>query len=222
MDNEKKFKLDELPDLGSEPDKIVFTKVANTGPEPRLENFKKLNESERADALAQRWHFDHQTVKWGWVIYLVSLFVLEKSKIMMGFHEKNVKLEPAFFDSPEIEIFFKHPMVLGLLTPFLFKFKTSHQDFFDITFNGIEAVKTIDVPLFHAPTRLKMKWNDIKDVKKTTVKRREVLELYNLQGPEAQLIWDIDDLKKKVVKQVLRDLIPAKHPLRIFIEKEVA
>jgi hypothetical protein len=66
-----------------------------------------------------------------------------------------------------------------------------------------------------------MKWNDIKSVEKTVVKGREVLILHNLEGPEAQLIWDIDMIKKKVVKQVLTNLVSAKHPMRIFIEKEI-
>jgi hypothetical protein len=70
--------------------------------------------------------------------------------------------------------------------------------------------------------RVKVKWNDIKDVKKITVKGRDVIELYNLEGPVAQLIWDIDDMKKKVVKRVLMSLISNKHPMRILIEKDVA
>ena len=57
MDNEKKFKLDELPDSGSEPDKIEIPKIIKSKPEPRLENLKPLTDSERVDALGQQWRF---------------------------------------------------------------------------------------------------------------------------------------------------------------------
>lgn len=217
MDNEKKIKLEELPDTGSEPDKLVFTALPKSRPEPRLENLKTLSDSERADALGQRWLFDRPMMQWGWLFFLVSLGLLEycKDSVLRTLIRFN-------FDAPELTYLMRHPLILALLIPFLFKFKTSANDFFEITFNGIDGVKTINVHLYQAPLRIKMKWGDIKAVKKICIKGRDVLELYNLEGPEAQLIWDIDVIKKKVVKQVLKCLVSNKHPLRIFIEKEVA
>jgi hypothetical protein len=229
MDNEKKFKLDELPDSGSEPDKIEIPKIIKSKPEPRIENLKQLTDSARVDALGQQWRFDRSKIKWGWFVFLISLFAFEKSGVLASYHAKKIHIEKEsdrigalIFDHPEVEFLMKHPLILALLIPFLFKFKTSANDYFEITFNGINAVKTIDVPKFHIPLRVKVKWNDIKDVKKIVVKDRSVIELYNLEGPVAQLIWDIDDIKKKVVKRVLMSLISPKHPMRILIEKDVA
>jgi len=116
----------------------------------------------------------------------------------------------------------KHPLVLAVLIPVFFKLRRSPDDYFEITFQGIHAVKTLDVPPFHKHLRVKMKWDEINEVKKVVVKGREVIELSNINGPEAQLIWDIDEIKKRVVKQVLMNLVSNKHPMRIFIEKEVA
>jgi hypothetical protein len=229
MDNEKKFKLDELPDSGSEPDKIEIPKIIKSKPEPRIENLKQLTDPERVDALGEQWRFDRSKIKWGWIFFLISLFAFEKSRVLANYHAKKIRIEKEsdligamIFDSPEVEFVMKHPLILSLLIPFIFKFRTSSNDYFEITFNGVNAVKTINVSKFQLPLRVKVKWNDIKDVKKIIVKGRDVIELYNLEGPVAQLIWDIDDIKKKVVKRVLISLISPKHPMRILIEKDVA
>ena len=229
MDNEKKFKLDELPDSGSEPEKIDIPKINKSKPEPRIEYLKQLTDSERVEALGEQWRFDRSKIKWGWLLFLFSLFAFEKSGVLSNYHAKKIRVEKdsdligaMIFDSPEVEFVMKHPLIFSLLIPFLFKFRTSSNDYFEITFNGVNAVKTIDVPKFQIPLRVKVKWNDIKDVKKIIVKGRDVIELYNLEGPVAQLIWDIDDIKKKVVKRVLISLIASKHPMRILIEKDVA
>lgn len=229
MENEKKIKLDELPDSGSEPDKIDVPKIAKSKPEPRLQNLKQLTDSERVDALGQFWRFDQSKMKLGWVVVLLALVAFEKSGVLSRVHAEKIRItKPSdrmgalIFDAPEVEFVMKHPLFLALLIPFLFKFRTSSDDYFELTFNGVNAVKTIDLPRFQKPLRVKVKWNDIKEVKKINVKGRDVIELYNLEGPVAQLIWDLDDIKKKVVKRVLISLIAPKHPMRILIEKDVA
>ncbi len=229
MENEKKIKLDELPDSGSEPDKIDIPKIVKSKPEPRLEKLKELTDSERVDALGQFWRFDQTKVKFGWVIFLLALFAFEKTGVLSRVHADKIRItKPSdrvaamVFDEPEVGFVMKHPLILALLIPFFFKFRTSTDDYFELTFNGVNAVKTIDLPKFQKPLRVKVKWNDIKEAKKINVKGRDVIELYNLEGPVAQLIWDLDDIKKKVVKRVLISLIAPKHPMRILIEKDVA
>jgi hypothetical protein len=230
MDNEKKIKLEELPDSGSEPETVaLLPKKIKTSPEPRLENLKMLTDSEKVEALAQLWHFDQKKPRWTWLFILLALFALEKSKVLSDFHAKKIKVEKPsdrigsiVFDNPEVEFLMKHPLVFALLIPVFFKLRRSPDDYFEITFQGIHAVKTLDVPPFHKHLRVKMKWDEINQVKKVIVKGREVIELSNINGPEAQLIWDIDEIKKRVVKQVLMNLVSNKHPMRIFIEKEVA
>jgi len=230
MDNEKKIKLEELPDSGSEPEIMVSPpKKIKKQTEPRLENLKMLSDSEKVEALAEVWHFDQKKPRWTWLFVLLALFALEKSKVLSDIHANNIKVEKPsdrigalVFDNPEVEFLMKHPLVLAVLIPVFFKLRRSPDDYFEITFQGIHAVKTLDVPPFHKHLRVKMKWDEINEVKKVVVKGREVIELSNINGPEAQLIWDIDEIKKRVVKQVLMNLVSNKHPMRIFIEKEVA
>jgi hypothetical protein len=228
MDNEKKFKLEELPNSGSEPDKIIFFPVKKKILEPRLENLKKMNASEMDEALSERWHFDKNRMRWGWLLFLFLLVGLQKSKILLDYHQKIIRIEkPAdrlsalIFDNSEFDFLVKYPLIFAVFIPMVFKFKESSKDHFEITFTGISAVQTIDIPAFTSPKRVKMHWDEIKHVKKITVKGRPVLELSHNLGPGAQLIWDIADIKKKVVKQVLSNLVSVKHPMRIFIEKEV-
>lgn len=228
MDNEKKFKLDELPNSGSEPDKMVLVPVKKKVPDPRIEKLKNLNDSEREEVLSERWIFDKKKRKWGWLVVLVLLFALSKSKILTDYHASKVRVaipaDPIFTSllvQSEVEFMMKYPFILAIFIPFFFKFKGSTDDSFELTFSGITTVKTIHGAVFEAPTRVKLKWDDIKAVQKIQVKGRYVLEIHNSQGPAAELIWDIDEIKKKVVKQVLINLVSIKHPLRIFIEKEV-
>jgi len=222
MDNEKKFKLDELPDSGSEPDKIETPKNIKSKPEPRIENLKQLTDPERVDALGQLWRFDRPKMKWGWILFLITLFAFEKRGVLENYHAKKIRIEKEsdrigalFFDHSEVEFVMKHPLLLALLIPFLFKFKTSASDYFEITFNGVNAVKTIDVPKFQIPLRVKVKWNDIKEVKKIVVKNRSVIELYNLEGAVAQVIGDIDDMKEKVVKGEIMRMMKKKKKRRM-------
>ncbi len=228
---EKKFKLDELPDhSGSEPDKLAPAPASVVKPKAdhRVENVKKLNHEKKLDALSQKWHFDKLQRKWMWLVVLIALFALEKSGYMANFYARKAQLSEEtggisdfFLAVVMIEDAIKHPLFLALFIPFLFKFKESEGLFFEINFNGINAVEKIDFDLKLGPKRVNLPWGEILTISNKTVKNRPVLEIHDAKGPRAQLIWDIDDVKKKVVKQVLKGLIANTHPFRIFIEKEV-
>jgi hypothetical protein len=228
MDNEKKIKLEELPDKGSEPDKIVFTPVAKSRPEPRLEKLKTLNNAEKIEAIGQSWFFDKQIKRWGWLYVLLLLLVLEKSGHMSAFDKKRKqyraegdKASEMVLDMFSFEFMLVHPLYLAVLIPLFFKFHGPSKLFFEITFYGVNGVRTI-ADQDKEPQRVFTRWDDILMVEKIVVEGRSVIQIHNAKGPHAQLIWDIEDIKKKVVKQVLKGLISNQHPLRIFIEKEVA
>lgn len=226
---EKKFKLDELPDnTGSEPDKIVHPVVKKSAPDPRLQSFKKLDQVEKSAALSQSWFFDKQVKRWGWLIALVVLLAFEKSGHMNEYAKKRKeyqasgdKFSEMVLDVFGLEFLFTHPLYLGLLIPLFFKFHGNSKYFFEITFQGINAVRTI-TGTNDEPQRVSVKWDEILAVEKIVVDGRPVLQIHDAKGPLAQLIWDIEDIKKKVIKQILAGLIAKTHPFRIFIEKEVA
>ncbi len=230
MDNEKKFKLDELPDKGSDiPEIKPHPKPKSSKPEPRIEKLKTLNADERVEAMTQRWHFDRPKQNWGWLIALGILLALEKSghwgDFLSGMEkasENTDGLSNIFVGDTLFHFLFKHPLVFSVLIPAFFKFRVPSEVYFEITFDGISAVRNIVFANHQSPLRVKIKWGEITEVTKIHIKKREVLVLHSATGPVAQLIWDIEDVKKKVIKQVVKGLVSNKNVFRIFIEKEVA
>ena len=225
MDNdEKKFKLDELPAEGSEPspEPAVLQRKAKTSVDPRLLNMKTLSDAEKREALSQRWHFENPKMNWGWLAALTTLLVLEKKEYFWGPTPKTSShdFSSLFVDFLNPSTLIDHPLYLALLIPFIFKFTRPDEHFFELNFGGVSAVKKIDY-VGSEPNRVFVKWGDVTLVKKILVGKRQVLEIHDAKGPVGQLIWDIDGVKKKVIKQVLKGLVPVKHPMRIFIEKEV-
>lgn len=229
--DEKKFKLDELPDhSGSEPDKLAPAPASVVKPkvDHRVEKVKKLNHEKQLDAISQKWHFDKMKPKWTWLFVLIFLFGLEKSGHMKAYYAKKEQLNKEtegmsdfFLAVIMVEDAVKHPLMFAFLIPLFFRFKESEGLYFEIAFNGINAVEKIDFDIKLGPSRVSIPWGEIASISKKTVNKRPVLEIHDAKGPQAQLIWDIDDVKKKVVKQVLKGLIAPTHPFRIFIEKEV-
>ncbi len=228
MDNEKKFKLDELPDKGSDTPETKPPPKASNKVEPRIEKLKTLNTGQRVEAMAQRWHFDKPKQNWGWLAALVILLALEKSghwehfvKGMSKAAESSDGLSNIFVADTPFHFLFKHPLVFAVLIPAFFKFKVPSDVFFEITFDGISAVRSVIFNSHQTPSRVKIRWEEITEVTKLKIDKREVLVLHSATGPVAQLIWDIEDVKKKVIKQVVKGLVSNKNVFRIFIEKEV-
>lgn len=231
MDNdEKKFTLDELPDKGSEPEIKAPPPPKKEKPEPRLEKIKKLKPSEQVEALGQRWYFDKPKRNWGWLIALIALIYVEKAQLFHPNNEHRKRFaeeshgvsEIAFVGVDIFDFLFVHPLIFAILIPLIFKFWESSAVFFEITFSGINAVRRIPVGTDLAPTRVSVKWDEIKNVSKDKAGKRDILIIHDKDGPVAELIWDIDEVKKKVIKQVVKGLVSNKHPFREFIEKEVA
>ncbi len=225
---EKKIKLDELPDQGSSTDKLKASSVKKTAPpDPRISQLKKMSDSERLETISQKWNFDKKKPKWGWLIALLCLIGLEKSGHMKAYDKTREHLEKKedgaslfVMDTFNFEFLFKHPLFLAILLPLFFKFSEAEGYFFEITFRGISAVRDITVSGDQI-TRVFVPWDEMTFVDKNSINKRDVLQIHDAKGPQAQLIWDIEDTKKKVIKQVLRGLLSDKHPLSIFIEKEV-
>lgn len=226
---EKKFKLDELPDKGSEPEIKPSPASKKEKPEPRIQKIKAMSDKERVEALTQRWYFDKPRMRWGWLIALLILFGLEKSGHMKKFQthrEKDVAetdgMMATMIEAYGIDTLLKHPLYLAILIPLFFKFRESSKVFFEITFDGIISVRSIKEAESQEPFRVTVKWNDITEVRMAKSGDQDILVIYTGANPVMELIWDIDEVKKKVVKQVVKGLVSQKNPFREFIEKEVA
>jgi hypothetical protein len=228
MDNEKKFKLDELPDQGSSSEFRPTPKIAKPLVEPRVENLKGLDQPQRLEALSLRWHFDRPKKLWGWLIVLSFLLYIEKSGVLAeNLHKRGPdELINSILDAIYLTLHFdylaRHPFALALLIPVFFKFQKRSEFHFDITFDGLETVRSIAPRPREGVVRVKVKWAEIIAVRKEIKNNREILVISDAIGDIAELIWDIEDIKKRVIKQVLKGLVSTKNPFRLFIEKDVA
>ncbi len=228
--DEKKYSLDELPDQGSEPEVKPTPAPKFEKPEPRIQQIKKLSKADQVEALGKRWYFDMPKRQWGWLVFLIVMIALEQSHILDQNSAGRKAMAENSFGASEIafigvdifDFLLRHPLVFAILIPFIFKFTIPSEYFFEITFGGISTVKEVRVGSIMAPTRVNVPWDEIKNVTKGKVKGREILILHNANGPMAQMIWDIDKIKKKVINQVVKGLVSSKHPFREFIEKDVA
>jgi hypothetical protein len=230
MDEEKKFKLDELPEKGSShsnPAPRQIRPVHKTS-EPRLEKLKGLNSTERLEAMTQRWYFDKPVRHWTWLVLLLVLLGLQLSGNWTEFitgmasaSERTGGFSDLFVGDTPFHFLFRYPLLFALLIPLFFKTQEPSKFYFEITFDGIHSVRSVMGNTPQDPPRVRLKWDEIVEVKKLMVDKRPILELHTKAGAEAQLIWDIDEVKKKVIKQVVKGLVSHKNVFRIFIEKEV-
>ena len=229
MEDEKKIKLEELPDAGSEPqtEHRPLTHPKKNTLEPRIESLKKLDRTQQMDALGQRWYFEKVQKKWDRLLALLGLIVLQKTGLLLELagRELSSPSDGDFIDlsfiREELLLIFRYPIGFAIFIPIFFKFRYPSLDHFEITFGGINSIRELDVPGNLPPSRVFVKWNDITSVKLGEAKGRPVLMIFGIEGKTAEVIWDIDDIKKKVVKQVLKGLVSPKNPFRDFIEKDV-
>jgi hypothetical protein len=229
MDNEKKIKLDELPDSGSSPEVKNTPILKKTKPDPRITKLKGMDDSQKSETLALRWHFDRYERKWGWLLALGILFFLQTGLNMKEFNEErglarqnSEGISEIVYSMISFDVVMKNPILLAIFIPFFFKLKVASGVHFDITFYGIETVNKIVTANAQSPHRVLVKWDDIYHVEKSKIKDKEILIISNQNGPVGEMIWDIDEIKKKVIRQVLSGLVSNKNAFRIFIEKDVA
>lgn len=231
-DLEKRIKLDELPDAGSEPQPQAKPnkRPPKETPDPRLERLKTMDDKSKVETMIQKWYFDQPEWSFAWVPVLVILLGVEFSNSYqvylneLDMMNKNTMefaggLIQAF--TVYLEAFIRHPIILAILIPIFFRFKKASEYFLEITFDGIKTVKSV-VPMGSKDMvlRTSVKWKDISKVDKGMVDKKEVLRLYSLDGKMAEIIWTFPVEKKRAIKLLLSGLINNKHPMREFLDNE--
>lgn len=236
MSSDKKFKLDELPDEGSsiEPQKSPSsplnpkTRPPKKDHDPRLERLKDLDDEKRVQEMVQKWHFDVPNLNFGWLLYVGVIVALQFINPYEQYLREVDQLEQnsmgfggVFNLGVYVEELIRRPIVFLGLTPLFFKFVSPSVYFFDLSFDGVSTVKSVDIDAEVSPSRVVLKWDVIDKVEKKKKGGREVLQLFSSEGRIGELIWDIKDEQKRAVKLLMRGLIKDKHPLRQFLEKDI-
>ncbi len=230
MDSEeKKFKLDELPELGSGPE-VHIAPIPKALKDPRLDKLLVLNHKDKVDVMKRKWRFDKKELTFGWLAFVLIILALHNINV----HAIYIR-EMGAVVSPEggiaiivfriatflVDIILKQPLVFLLLTPFLFKLKKETEFYFEVTFDGISTLRKITLQEKEMPYRLFLKWPEITRIEKAKSGRRRILKVYSLEEKVAEMIWDFDEDNKRAVKILLNGLINPKHPLREFVEKDL-
>ncbi len=230
MDKEKKIKLDELPDMGGETgqeEKPRIIPLKPTVSEPRLEKLKGLEDSERLDVLSRSWHFDRPVKHWNGIIIFMILIALQYTKALPTIKQQIAGIDDQsdgfadVFVPFELDFILRNPLILVILLPVFFKFKEESEHWFEVTFSGIKTVQNVFPPPRQVVIRVFIHWDEIVEVKKTSIQGRTILLIKTAEGPIGEIIWDIDDIKKEVIQKVLRGIVNKKHPMMIFLEKDI-
>lgn len=233
-EEEKKVKLDELPDEGSS---VIFRpspvkkSAKRAPPDPRITSLKDKKAPEKLQTMQQKWVFDEREKDFTWVVFVLILGVIQFSPFYQGYLSEVHLLNSSLFEGAGdqlrseflvyIEVFIRYPLVLVILTPFFFSFSQPSDYLFEITFDGIRTVKNfVPIGSKELVQKVSVKWNDIEKIEKVFIGKKEILRIHSLEGPVAELIWYIGIDKKRAIKLLLQGLIAQKHPLRMFLENE--
>ncbi len=227
---EKKVKVDELPDEGSEPVLKNQPKVISRPTEPRIEKIKSLTGSERLALMDQSWSFDSQELSFNWFPFVTALVLAEVSGFFKTVKEeilsmKNMQetLGPDVF-LPILEIgaeFIAHPLIFLFMVPVFFKFRVPSEYRFNVKFDGIDTRKKyLPWGSKEILSSVFVRWDEISEVRKVKINGKEVLQLFSPVGHIADLIWYINKKQKRALKLLLGGIISPSHPLRVFLDKE--
>lgn len=231
MSDEKKIKLDELPDEGSTPSPGPQKKSPKKSPpDPRLTEFKKIDDAKKLQVMEQSWTFDVPELSFDWFPWFLILVALQVSSYfgqtqsLLESAKTNENVFGADAILPILEVaaaLLAHPLVFLVIFPFFFKLRQKSEYFFIVKFNGIDTVKEF-LPYGSTKNvqRIHVRWDEIHQLKKKVVNGKEILSIFSKEGHLADLIWYMDIDKKRAFKLLLNGMINPKHPLRDFLEKD--
>lgn len=231
MDQDKKVKLDELPEEGSSSFQgPTDLRSISKELEPRIQKLKKLDTAAQVNLMDQKWRFDKEVWTFGWLAYILILFAINQSGYHKGyFDERGVLrlqefgLGGQFMQSiyGMFDFIVKYPIFLAVLAPLFFRLRKGSEFFMDISFEGLSTVKRVNLKENDMPLRVFFKWSEVHRVEKVKSGRRVVLKLYSQEDKLGEMIWDFDQSKKRALKILLNGHIHQDHPIRIFLEKDV-
>lgn len=226
---EKKFSLDELPDEGSSPVSPPPKRKSKPIVDPRVTAVKARPEDERTGIMTLRWLFDRPEKNVGWMIAVAILFVFEQLQLYSYVLAERAKaaestmgLSEVFYEAMMFfEFILIHPFILVIFIPLIFKLRQQSDCYFELSFDGIHTIRSLELVKGEQRTRVRIKWNEISAVTKTIINKREVLQIHSPTGKVGELIFDLDMHKKMAIKQIVNGLIHPSHPFRVFMEKEI-
>jgi hypothetical protein len=234
---EKKISLVDLPDedpLTGQPHGKVVLRLPVSKPhskkakDPRLTRLKQLDPETRVQEMSRRWRYDRPEWNTGWLLYLLSLLALQLMDFKGALDGAKQSARDNLFGAGEVFYFLitfgldgllKYPLVLGLLTPVFFQLRRSSPYWLEVGFDGIYTVKSF-THQSTSPSRLLVKWDEIREIKKDRAGQREILIFLGASGMIGEMLWDLTPHDKASIGVIIRELVPEGHAFYDFIKKE--
>lgn len=198
--------------------------------DPRGERLKSLSDEQKLLAMTKRYQFGKKQISWGLVaLYSLPLFakhlgvVPRVSKFFVGGGEFNV------LGAVGLRILSEVPAILAyaeLFVALLLVVKLPlrwRRDFFVVAFDGIEVPLKVKLRPAEPEARAFARWGAIERVRFVDAPLGSFLELRS--GSDellGQLLWNLSHNDKKLFLQLLRLLVAQQHPLRHWVEQELA
>lgn len=198
--------------------------------DPRGERLKSLSDEQKLLTMTKRYQFGKKQISWGLVV-LYALPVLAKylglvpwlMKFFVGGSEYNV------LGAVGLQILSQVPELLGyaeLMVAALLVIKFPlrwRRDFFVVMFDGIEVPLKVKLRPAEPEARGLVRWGAMERVRFVDAPLGSFLELRS--GSDellGQLLWNLSHNDKKLFYQLLRLLVGPQHPLRHWVEQELA
>ena len=217
-EEEKKIKIEELPDEGgpSLPQPILKRKKPQSV-EPRINNLKGLNESAKMEEMSKKWYFDKKRSNLGMAIGFVVLGLLD----FLSPYQNYISPIQMGMISSTFETLVRHPLLFSLTFPYFFLSSRKKKEGFTVTFDGIQTVKKKLPPSSKEDlVHVFIKWDEMTRLEKDYVEDKEILKIFSIDGHIGDIIWYIEIHKKRAVLRLLNTMLIKTHPMLVFLENE--
>ena len=224
--------LEELPDVPSAnpAQKIPTTKyIKKQTEDPRIAGLAKLSNDEKVLAMTRLYEFDRKEPRFDKLV-LCLVPVMIKYGGLFPFLEKTLLGNPDDFNVVGAvlasalgtgAIIFRYAELISAGLVFLFPPLQTTRHHFVVGFEGVDVPLRLRVKNVEQNHRVKLKWEQIGRVVYVDGAVPGLdLENHSKQSL-GQMRWDLRRSDKKTLLKLLRRYVGEKHPLRLYVEREL-
>lgn len=196
--------------------------------DPRGPRLKHLSDEQKLLAMTRRYQFGRKEIAWG----LVALYALP---VLLKHLQAIPRLVPLFQTGDAFNVLggvvvgalgnlqallgYAELIVAGLVVvkpPLRWR-----RDYFVVTFDGLELPRAVRLRAAQPEERVTVRWADVARVELREDAGVSFLELRRGSGElVGHLLWNLSHNERKLFYQLLCQMVPEQHPLRLWAEQE--
>lgn len=241
-DDQKKategISLDELADAGVESEskahieafKLKKKMEKKLAEDPRAQTLAKLSQEEKLMMMSRQYEFDRKEPRFELLLLCLLPVALKYLKVFPAIAEmleKNSGVEQMMVILMlkivlMAATIFKFAELISAGLIFLFPPLQATRQRFLVTFEGLDLPVKLRVKPGHPYDRVKVNWSQIGEVVPAKSGPYKGLEIRNFSHQcIGEMRWDLWDKDKRVLLKLLTRYVGDKHPLRVYIEREL-